>query len=313
VARSLGHEASCGWNAFKDTTFEINMATILLYTTVVFIWGSTWIAVRYQVGLVPPEASVAYRIGLAAIFVFVWTILRRLPLRFSLRDHRNMALQGALIFSTNFFLFYHAAAYLTTGLIAVIFSTASIMTMVVSAGILRHWPAGKVLVGGLLGVAGIGLIFKNELFQFSEHSGALLGLLLSLGGTLSFSLGSIVSARNRKAGLPVSGNTSWAMFYGTLLLTIFLFSADHRFSFDYRAPYVLSLMYLAIVGSIIAFAAYFALLGRIEAERAAYATVLFPIAALALSTLFEDYSWTLSAFFGVLIILAGNVLVLRKR
>jgi len=289
------------------------MATILLYATVVFIWGSTWIAVHFQVGLVPPAASVAYRIGLAAIFMFAWTFLRRLPLRFSRRDHLYMALQGALIFSTNFFLFYHAATYLTTGLIAVVFSTASTMTMIVNAGILKRWPTGNTMAGGILGVVGIALIFKNELFQFSEHSGALLGLLLSIGGTLSFSIGSIVSSRNRRAGLSICGNTSWAMFYGALLLTIYLFLGGHHFSFDPRAPYVISLLYLAIVGSIIAFAAYFALLGRIETEQAAYATVLFPIIALALSTLVENYSWTLSAFIGVLIILAGNVLVLRRR
>ncbi len=107
--------------------------TIALYATVVFIWGSTWIAVAYQVGVVPPEASVAYRIGIAAIFMFGWTLVKKQPLRFNKSDHLYMALQGALICSTNFFLFYHAAKYLTTGFIAVIFSTASAMTMIFSA------------------------------------------------------------------------------------------------------------------------------------------------------------------------------------
>ena len=286
--------------------------SVFLYAVVVLIWGSTWIAVAYQVGVVPPEASVAYRIGLAAIFMFAWTLARRLPLRFSAKDHFFMALQGALIFSSNFFLFYNAAAFLTTGFIAVIFSMASAMTTIINAVVMRRWPSLRVSLGAVLGILGIVMIYSDELLQFSIHSDKLLGVVLSLGGTVCFSLGSIVSARNRQAGLPVSGNTAWAMFYGFLLLAVFLFTSGHHFTFDPRLPYTISLLYLSIVGSIIAFAAYFALLGRIDAERAAYATVLFPIVALSLSTAFEGYQWTVPALIGVIIILTGNLLVLKK-
>lgn len=287
------------------------MVTVFLYILVVLIWGSTWIAVHFQVGVVPPEASVAYRIGIAAVFMFGWTYFKKLPLRFSLNDHFYMAIQGALIFSTNFFLFYHAALYLTTGLIAVIFSMASVITMIFNAFFKRRLPSLRVAAGALLGVIGIAIIFHKEIIQFSAELGKLIGLILSIGGTTCFSLGSIVSARNRRVGLSVCGNTSWAMLYGAVLLTIFLLVGGNRFIIDPHLPYILSLLYLAIVGSIIAFAAYFALLGKIEAERAAYATVLFPIVALSLSTVVEDYRWTLPAFLGVLIILLGNLLVLK--
>lgn len=286
------------------------MITLLLYLTVVMIWGSSWIAVKFQVGVVPAEASVAYRIGIAACFMFAWTLLRRLPLRFTLGDHLFMALQGALIFSSNFFLFYLAAGYLTTGLIAVVCSTSTGMIMLFNAVILRQRPALRMVLGALLGFIGISIIFKPELVRFTLVSGAGLGLLLSVGGTICFSLGSIVSARNRKAGLSVRGNTAWAMLYGFILLTLFLYCRGRQFSFDPRLPYIGSLLYLSVVGSVIAFAAYFALLGRIEPARAAYVTVLFPIVALSLSTLFEGYHWTITALFGVLLTLLGNFLVL---
>ncbi len=288
------------------------MITTLLYTAVVLIWGSTWLAVRHQVGVVPPEASVAYRIGLAALLMFAWTMIRRLPLRFSLREHLFMALQGALIFSTNFFLFYHAASYLTTGLIAVIFSTASAMTMIINSILTKQKPSSPVVFGALFGVLGIGCIFYEELLKLSLQSDVLFGVLLSIGGTFSFSAGSIVSARNRQMGLSICGNTSWAMLYGTLLLTLFLFCSGHSFTFDPHYPYIVSLLYLSIIGSVVAFAAYFALLGRIKAERSAYATVLFPLVALSLSTLFEGYQWTVSAIIGVFIILLGNKMVYGK-
>lgn len=223
-----------------------------------------------------------------------------------------MALQGALIFSTNFFLFYHAAAYLTTGLIAVIFSTASAMTMLINAVLTKQLPASKAALGAIMGIVGIGTIFYEEFLNFSMESGALLGVLLSIGGTLAFSFGSIVSASNRRKGFSVCGNSSWAMLYGSILLTLFLFFSGHSFAFDPHPPYVISLLYLSIVGSIFAFAAYFALLGRIEIEQAAYATVLFPIVALSLSTLFEGYQWTASAFAGVIFILMGNIMVNKR-
>jgi drug/metabolite transporter (DMT)-like permease len=287
------------------------MTTVLLYITVVLIWGSTWIAVKFQIGVVPAEVSVAYRIGIAAVVMFGWALVKGLPLRFTIRDHFFMMLQGTLIFSTNFFLFYLAAAHLTTGLIAVIFSTASAMTVLLNGLCFGRKPPLRFLLGTILGVAGIGLIFRRELAGFSFESSTSLALLLSIGGTFCFSLGSIVSARNRIAGLSVCGNTGWAMFYGVVLLCIFVLLRDEHFIFDFALPYMTSLAYLSIVGSVVAFAAYFALLGRIKTEQAAYSTVLFPVVALTLSTFFEGYQWTAPAVVGVLLTLAGNTLVLR--
>lgn len=288
------------------------MIDLLLYVILVLVWGSTWIMVKFQVGVVAVDASIAYRFAIAAAFMFAWVVLRRLPLRFSLRDHLFMALQGLLIFSTNFFLMYLAASYLTTGLIAVVFSTASAMTLLFNALLLRRPPAPRVLLGAALGVTGIAVIFAPELAGLSFAGDAGLGLLLSVAGTVSFSLGGMVSARNQAAGLSVRGSTAWAMAYGALLLALLVPLRGASFGFDPAFPYVASLLYLAILGSVVAFACYFALLARIGAERAAYATVLFPVVALSLSTLFEDYQWSAAAFAGVVLTLAGNLLVLSK-
>lgn len=288
------------------------MTTVSLYLAVVFIWGSTWLAVRYQIGVVPPEISVAYRIGIAAVCMFGWSLARGLPLRFTLHEHLFMMVQGALIFSTNFFLFYLAAAHLTTGLIAVIFSTASAMTILLNSMLLRRLPSLRLLLGAVLGGTGISLVFGHELAGFSFQSATGVGLLLSLGGTFCFSMGSLVSARNRAAGLSVCGNTAYAMLYGTGLLCFFALVRGKRFDFDFAWPYVASLAYLSIIGSVIGFAAYFALLARIKAEQAAYSTVMFPVVALALSTVFEGYQWTVTAVLGVMVTLTGNLLVLKQ-
>ena len=132
------------------------------------------------------------------------------------------------------------------------------------------------------------------------------------GGTVSFSLGGLVAARNQAAGLSVRGTTAWAMTYGTVLLSLFVVARGARFTFDPSFAYVGSLAFLAVVGSVVAFACYFALLERIGPERSAYATVLFPVVALVVSTLFEGYQWTAMALVGVALTLAGNLLVLAR-
>ena len=111
---------------------KVAMINSLLFVSVVLIWGSSWIMVRYQVGLVPVEASIAYRMGSAAMIMFIWAAWQHASKPIKPREHFFLALQGALIFSTNFFLLYRAAGYLTTGLIAVVFSTASAMTIMAS-------------------------------------------------------------------------------------------------------------------------------------------------------------------------------------
>lgn len=288
------------------------MSVAALYLAVVLIWGTTWIMISFQIGVVPPEVSVAYRFAIAAALMFAWAGLRGLPLRFRARDHLFIALQGALIFSTNFVLFYLAALDLATGLLAVVFSTASILTMLFSAVRQRRPPPARALGGAALGSCGIALVFWPEIAAFSLSSGAGLGLVLSLGGTVSFSLGGLVAARNQAAGLSVRGTTAWAMTYGTVLLSLFVVARGARFTFDPSFAYVGSLAFLAVVGSVVAFACYFALLERIGPERSAYATVLFPVVALVVSTLFEGYQWTAMALVGVVLTLAGNLLVLAR-
>lgn len=288
------------------------MITGLLYIMVVLIWGSTWLAVKYQIGIVSPEISVAYRIGISAILMFAWSMARGKSLRFHFSEHFYMMLQGSLIFSTNFFLFYLAAEHITTGLIAVIFSTASAMTLLLNSLLMRRPPPSRFLLGAALGATGISLIFCHELVGFSIQSTIAMGLLLSFGGTFCFSLGSIVSARNRTAGFSACGSSAWAMLYGTGLLCVFALLRGNQFAFDFAFPYLASLAYLSIIGSVVAFAAYFALLTRIKAEQAAYSTVLFPVVALTLSTFFEEYQWTVTAVLGVLLTLAGNMIVLKS-
>ncbi|WP_275099827.1 DMT family transporter [Sedimenticola hydrogenitrophicus] len=287
--------------------------SVSLYFAAVFIWGSTWYAIKFQLGSVPPELSVAYRFALAALILFAWCWLRGLPLRFERHEHLWMALQGLMLFCLNYLIFYWATAELTSGLIAVIFSTIVLMNIVNSALFFRKPMDASMVLGALVGLLGITLVFWPEVASLQQNGGALKGLLLSLLGTFIASLGNMLSARNQQRRLPVIQSNAFGMVYGALILFLYALVQGVELAYESSLPYNLSLLYLALFGSVLAFGSYLTLLGRIGPEKAAYATVLFPLVALGISTLFENYHWSLMAGAGVALVVLGNVLIIMPR
>jgi len=281
-----------------------------LYALTVVIWGSTWLAIKGQLGEVHPTASIAYRFALAAAVTLAWAVLRGHPLRYPPRVHAWFAAMGALMFSTNFVCFYFAEQHLTTGLVSLIFAMSLLVNTVFARLFLHRAVARRVLAGGAVGLLGIGTVFWPELSGLDLSSGTGRGIALSLLGTVVFCLGNVLSGRTQAAGVPVIPSTGYAMAYGPLLMAPFAVILQDGPAFEPTLRYTGSLLYLAVVGSVIGFGAYLTLLGRIGGERAAYATLLFPVVALLLSTVFEGFRWTGRDLVGVLLILAGNAVVL---
>ena len=283
-----------------------------LYAVTVFIWGSTWLGIKFQLGEVDPLVSVIYRFCLASALLFAWCRLRSLSMRFTIRDHLFIALQGTCLFAVNYWLFYLAEVHLTSGIVAVMFSTI-VFWNILNARLFLKTPVRVNVIGGaVLGIVGIGLVFWPELSGFSLADDGFRGFMLSMAATLLASFGNILSARNQRHGLPVVQTNAFGMAYGTLLMLLAALIAGKPFSIDPSAPYIISLLYLALFGSVIAFGCYLTLVGSIGADRASYATLLFPIIALIISTVFEGYQWSLPAVAGVAVILAGNALSLAK-
>ncbi|MGD8963870.1 MAG: EamA family transporter [Desulfobacterales bacterium] len=288
------------------------MINFLLYLSASLIWGSTWLAIKLQLTQVPPILSVAYRFCLASLILLAYCRLTNKQLKFSTRDHWFMALQGVTLFGLCYCGSYLATAFMTSGLVAVVFSTI-LMWNILNLRIFMGQPvAWRAFWGGILGLCGIGIVFWHDLATFTATRG-LIGLLIALSGAYLASVGNVVSSRNTKKGIPVTQANAFGMGYGGLLTLLIHFAMGGTLSMDWTMGYLGPMLYLTIFGSIVAFGCYMLLIGRIGAEYAAYVTLLMPIIALILSTLFEGYLWTANAVVGVATVLAGNLIILMPQ
>jgi drug/metabolite transporter (DMT)-like permease len=168
-------------------------------------------------------------------------------------------------------------------------------------------------VGAALGVTGIALLFGPEIAATEASGATALGLALALLATVFFCIGNMISAAHQASGVPLLPGNAWSMLYGTLVFAAVALGRGEPFIVEWTARYVISIGWLAVTSTVIGFAAYLTLVGRVGPARAGYATVLVPVVALVISTLFEDYRWTLTGALGVALVLAGNAWVLAAR
>ncbi|PRB82108.1 DMT family transporter [Pseudomonas sp. MYb185] len=281
----------------------------LLYAATVLIWGTTWIAISLQTGSVPVLVSVFYRFAIAAgLMLLVLAASGRLQ-RLSRSEHGFCLLQGMCVFGFNFVCFYTANAYINSGLESVLFSLAIVFNAINGVIFFGRRITTRLMLANLLGLAGIVSLFWHDLTDEQVSSGTLIGIGLSLLGTYGFSLGNMISVRFQQRRLDLLSTNAWAMGYGALIMLTLALLTGASFAIELTPAYIGSLLYLAVIGSIIGFATYFSLVGRIGAGPAAYTTVMFPLIALGMSTLFEGYQWSGAAVFGLVLILLGNVVM----
>ncbi len=287
------------------------MSNLVLYVITVLIWGSTWFAIEFQLGRVEPEVSIFYRYGAASILLFVWSRVRGLTLTFGLRQHGWFLLLGLLLFCVNYVLAYRAQIYITSALTAIAFSTIVWMN-ILNARVFFGVKSGiNVLVGSLLGVFGILTLFAPQVGELNLSDTVFYGSLLAVLGALVASFGNMASQAAQKQQLPVMQSNAWGMFYGAIITAVIAIVEGHSFDFEWSVAYIGSLAYLSIFGSIVAFGAYLTLLGRIGAHKAGYAMVMFPVVALVLSALFEGLRIDSNVVIGTILVLTGNLFVLR--
>jgi drug/metabolite transporter (DMT)-like permease len=286
------------------------MSNVALYLVTVLAWGSTWIAINFQLGDIAPEVSLVYRYLIAAAVLFFWCLLKRKPLRFNLHAHVRFAQMGVLLFGLNYIATYSAQQYISSALNATAFSTMVWMNIINSRIFLGTRIEPRVYLGAGLGMIGIATLFWPEVSQLSLSDKTVYGSALCLSGAMLASFGNIVSQKAQLQQLPIMQSNAWGMFYGAVFTAMVAIRQGETFSFEMSFAYTASLLYLAIFGSVLAFGCYLTLLGRIGAHRAGYAVVMFPVVALLLSFLFEGLQVTPQIVIGVVLVLGGNAVIL---
>ena len=286
------------------------MNNSVLYALTVLIWGSTFFAIEFQLGIVAPEVSVFYRFAAASAILFGWCGLRGLKLRFALREHLRFALLGTLLFGINYVLTYNSQQYIVSALAAIAFAMLPWMNMLNGRLLFGTRTTPRVILGAVFGIVGITAVFSPQISEFSFDDATFFGFALALLAALSASFGNMASQASQRAKLPILQSNAWGMLYGAVCVGCIAAFSGQAFTFDLSAGYIISLGYLTIFGSIVAFGAYLTLLGRIGADRAGYATVVFPVVAVALSALYEGLAIDVTMAAGFVLVLIGNVLVL---
>lgn len=305
AARKNRHTASleCLWEKY----FERNTVRL-----VVVIWGTTWIAIFLQQGPVSAPVSIFWRFAVASVTMLAILLATRRLRPLALRDHLFCVLQGCCVFCFNFWCFYTAAAHINTGLESVIFSMAVLFNAINGFIFFRQQPPARFWLAAALGLVGIITLFWDDLLRNGLNASLLWGIGLSALGTYGFSLGNMLSMRHQRRGLETLTTNSWAMLYGTLVMGAIALVRGDDFTPQWTLSYMGALLYLALFGSVIAFGAYFTLVGRIGAGKAAYSTLLFPLVALTISTFYEGYVWHSNAVIGLALILVGNLVMFAR-
>ncbi|MDM8179802.1 MULTISPECIES: DMT family transporter [Marinobacter] len=279
------------------------------YGLTVLIWGLTWTAIRLQVESAPVDVSVFYRFLMASVVALVVLALLGRLQTLTLKQHGWLFLQGLTLYSVNFLLIYRAAESMTSGLLAVVFSLAALFNALNGWLWLRLKPAARLYPAVALGITGVALLFWHDL-QLGNATGA--SILFAAAGTFWFSMGNLVSIKVRLAQIPLLVANAWAMVYGAVILGVWCLLQGVEWVVPTSATFWGATVFLAVPGSIIAFYCYITVIQTLGADRAGYATVLFPVVALSVSTWLEGFEWTTTAVLGALLAILGNYVLFRR-
>jgi len=285
---------------------------LLIYLFAILVWGTTWYAIKLQIAYIEPSVAVAYRFLAASLILIVIASFRGRLWELGKKNWRLLAWEALFMFSANYMLFYYATGYISSGIVAVIFSTLPLMIQGNQVLFQGETLSRKVLLGNVLGFTGICMLFASELLHMSNLRQASIGVGLALLATYVAAWGNIQAKKVYAKGVPILENNAIAMFLGSMITLGFVFSQGYELRLPAEPTFWYALAYLTVFGTILGFAAYFTLLRKMGPEKAAYITVLFPIVALIVSSYLEGFHWSIYAFIGLGLTIGGNVLVFRK-
>lgn len=277
------------------------------------IWGTTWIVIRDQLGVVPTSWSVTYRFLVAGAAMFVWAAATRQKLRLGNDGQRLAMVFGLAQFVLNFNFVYRAEEHITSGLVALLFALLIVPNTLFARLFLGQRVTPRFFAGSTVAIAGIALLFVQEYRTSGGGNAIALGIGLTLCGVLSASVANVLQATEAARRQPMASLLAWGMFWGTLINAIWAWSSVGPPVIEMRLGYIAGVAHLGLLASAVAFMAYFSVIRAIGPGPAAYSGIITPVIAMALSTVFEDYRWSLLAAAGGVLAMAGLVIALTAR
>jgi len=274
------------------------------FVLVVAVWGSTWLVIKLHLGVVNPSWSVAYRFAIGAAGLFAWCRWQRLPVRIPPAGYGFVAVLALAQFVLNFNFVYRAEIYITSGLVAVAYSLLVAMNALLARLFLQRPLNPRLLAGSALGVCGTALMFGHEATAGLGTS-ALIGVGLSVAAVCSASVANVMQITPLGRNLPPLGMLAWSMLVGALMNMVLAFIVAGPPQWDGRMQYLPALLWLGLIASSLVFAIYYNLIRRIGPAEAAWTSVVIPMVAMGLSTLFEGYRWTWQTVAGAMLVLGG--------
>ncbi len=278
------------------------------------VWSSTWLVIRTQLGIVPPSWSVAYRFLIACIAMMAYARFTGARLKLTPREHGLAAVYGVAQYALNYYFVYLGERTVTSGLVAVAFALLVVPNALFAWIFLKQGLSRAFLLGSGVAMVGLLLLFSHELASApASRTTILIGIGWSLAGVLFSSIANVMQASKPAGAIPVPTLIAWGMAWGSLFNCAAAFAFDGPPVLDPHPSYWLGTLYLALVGSALAFSCYFAVIRAVGPGRAAYSSVLSPVLAMLLSTLFEGYRWSAEAGVGCLLAIAGLIVALQAR
>jgi drug/metabolite transporter (DMT)-like permease len=270
------------------------------------IWGSTWIVIRGQLGLVPAQWSVAYRFIIAAVAMALYAKLKGHDLRLGWRAVTPAIFLGFFQFCVNFNAVYLAERHITSGVVATVFALLLIPSSLLAWAFLHQRPTSRFVWSSLVAVAGIGLLFLHEIREHPANTGQIFaGIGLTLAGMVGASAANVMQARPEIRRYPLPAMLAWSMAAGAVIDAIVALTLTGPPVFDPRPTYWLGVLYLALLASVLTFSLYYPVVRKIGPAKAAYSSVIVPIIAMGFSTWLEGYHWNALNIFGALLALGG--------
>ncbi len=284
----------------------MTVSTPLLFIISSLVWGTTWIAITFQLGDVLPAASVSYRFAIATLFMIVITKFKRHKIAVPIGMQGWFMLLG-LFYTLNYVAVYRAEIEISSGIVAVAGSCIMFFNIILSRLLFRHTITRRMAIGASMGLLGVCGLFYQELLSFNE--GYLTGAAYAISAALAASMANMVAVKSSRLGFSVMTTNVWWMLWCTIFTGMFALYQDGPIVPPINVSYVASLFYLALFGSVIAFTSFLSLMERVGPSKASYIAVITPVLALIISTLFEGLQWQISTYFGVVLIIAGQLII----